>query len=143
MKLQNQLQMEQSRFAFEQKQHQDDLQLQRERFQQQLIVEREKHAAELGHKERLAQIENDAFSDPAAIAARQEHERAMAALKSKQPVPGVDPQHHLQVMQQLATAMHALAAAHGAPRKRTLVRGPDGRATHAIDEVVQGPGRMQ
>jgi hypothetical protein len=33
-------------------------------------------------------------------------------------------------------ALGGLAAAHAAPRKRTLVRGPDGRATHAIDEIM-------
>jgi hypothetical protein len=41
------------------------------------------------------------------------------------------------VMEGFRQALGGLAAAHAAPRKRTLVRGPDGRATHAIDEPLQ------
>jgi hypothetical protein len=116
----------------------NDLRLQRERFEQQMVLEREKHAGELAHKERLAQLESDAFATPEMLAQKHRHAVEMAAIKARQPMPpAIDPAQLLAIQQQLATALHALAAAHGAPRKRTLVRGPDGRATHAIDEVVK------
>jgi hypothetical protein len=49
-------------------------------------------------------------------------------------------------MQQVMGAMRELNMAMKAPRKRTLVRGPDGKASHAIDEFMmpeepQAPGQ--
>ena len=49
-------------------------------------------------------------------------------------------------MQQVMAAMRELNVAMKAPRKRTLVRGPDGKASHAIDEFMvpeepQDPGQ--
>lgn len=41
-----------------------------------------------------------------------------------------------QLLAELAREISALAKAAGAPRKRTAIRGPDNRITHAIDEPV-------
>jgi hypothetical protein len=135
-KAQREGQMEQYRFQFEQMQHKNDMDLQWAQAQQQMELEREKHANELAHKERLARMEADAYSTPEMLTAKQNHERQMAQIRSRQPAPGIDPQQHIEILRQLTQAMHALAQAHSAPRQRRLIRDSSGRASHAIDEVI-------
>lgn len=79
-------------------------------------------------------MEIDQWASPEMAAQRMAHERAMAGLRSRQPV-GVDPQQHVQLLTQLAQALQALSA----PRRRTLVRGPNGRASHMVEQLELPP----
>lgn len=61
----------------------------------------------------------------------------------------VDPQGAMQaehvdrlapLLEGFQRALAELAAAHAAPRRRTIVRSPDGRALHAVDELLPPTG---
>jgi hypothetical protein len=101
---------------------------------QQMKLEQMKHELE----QRRAQLEHDREREKA----NQAHRIERLKLDPAGALQAEHADRFAPVLESFQRALAELAAAHLTPRRRTIVRGPDGRASHAIDEIIQvGPGQ--